>query len=113
MSNYTFDYSCTDGIDSDDYPAKKFTSVSVDFAGDGTWPSVLREFCNFLSTIYGYSIKDRIYVDCLANDGYFSHPEDYKPEEREMKTVPEDGWDEDDEWEAFKQWQASRKGDDE
>lgn len=114
MSDYKFGYSCYDEPNADSsYPHEKTVTVTARFHEDGTWPSVLSEFCNFLSTVFGYSVKDNIYVDCFANklDAHFKHPEDYEKETKLGK--PQDGWDEDDEWEAFKQWQASRSGDDE
>lgn len=121
MSTYTFGYLCYDDENpSSLFPHEKSINTSVTFPDDGTWVSVLSEFCNFLSSVYGYSIKDKVYVAGFANklDALFPHPSEYKEEPMLGSTKPDLGeeswWDvEDEEWDAFQQWRASRKGDDE
>lgn len=55
---FTFQYRDT-YPDQDLFPTETFASKSVRFDG-ATWDKVLAEFIMFLSSVYGYDIKDKV-----------------------------------------------------
>lgn len=61
-SRYTFLYQ--DAVhDPDIHPdvhANKQAQMSIDVSDAATWEVPLREFCNFLSGIYGYDIASKV-----------------------------------------------------
>ena len=106
MARYSFEYDFRDDDPSPvlSFPTSQNTMTQVGFPNDVRWIPVLAAFCDFLSGIYGYDITQKIYLEAEYLDTeweHFKHPRDFR------------NWDNDDEWEAFMQWQQSRKGEDE
>lgn len=62
-SRYTFTYNEfryePEKIHSDVHENKQ-AQMSIDVADSATWEVPLREFCNFLSSIYGYDIASKV-----------------------------------------------------
>jgi hypothetical protein len=48
--NYTFQY--TDGL----------KDVTISFTPEDSWHTVLEEFVTFLSSVYGYNVRDKIAI---------------------------------------------------
>lgn len=62
-STYIFQYhSRPEDTCEGEYPAAKSVNNSIEFDEAATWDSVLREFLDFLSSIYGYDISKHVDV---------------------------------------------------
>lgn len=62
-STYTFQYFSRPDYDSEgEFPSAKSVNNTLEFNEGATWDSVLREFLDFLSSIYGYDISKHVDV---------------------------------------------------
>jgi hypothetical protein len=52
------------------YPKQKSMEMTVSHSSDTEWTSVMLDFADFLSGVYGYDIKDKLRF--VNNYGYFS-----------------------------------------
>lgn len=63
MSNYTFSYFSGNQDDCEgEFPRAKSINTNVEFDDASAWDAVLREFLDFLSSIYGYDISKSVDV---------------------------------------------------
>lgn len=59
MNQYSFQYAIRDDV-GQDFPVAKTSSVNLEFHDSVLWTTVLDEFINFLSSVYGYNIRDQV-----------------------------------------------------
>lgn len=59
MNQYSFQYAIRDDV-GQDFPVAKTSAVTLEFHDSVLWTTVLDEFINFLSSVYGYDIRDQV-----------------------------------------------------
>lgn len=59
MNQYSFQYSTRDDCGSD-FPVAKTITQNVEFHDEVLWTVVLDDFLSFLSSVYGYDIRDQV-----------------------------------------------------
>jgi hypothetical protein len=57
---FTFTFEAPERDDNGPYPASKDVTMRVCYEDDTSWTSPLLDFAEFLSTIYGYDIREKI-----------------------------------------------------
>ena len=60
QNTYTFQYHSAFDENSGEYPNQTVASKTISVDDCSAWPTILREFTNFLSGIYGYDISDQV-----------------------------------------------------
>lgn len=70
MNKYTFNFREVGYVDEDNFDEASYAygenrevNYSVDVSSDAQWSAVLRNFLNFLSSVYGYDISDKVDYD--------------------------------------------------
>lgn len=81
---YTFKYEEHEPDTLGKYPSFSVLEKKIEFDDDSDsgsyWPNVLREFVDFLSSIYGYSIRERIHLDVILENEDFDMTREIKEE---------------------------------
>lgn len=61
-NSYQFHYSSDEGDFPSPYAVEKSLNMSLRVSDEQTWIPVMKEFANFMSSIYGYDIGSRIMI---------------------------------------------------
>ena len=57
---FTFTFEAPERDDNGPYPSSKDVTMRVSYDDDTAWTSPLLDFAEFLSTIYGYDVREKI-----------------------------------------------------
>ena len=63
FSTYNFNYNSAFSETTDAFPAQTLCNKTITISEDSGWALPMREFANFLSSIYGYNITEQILIE--------------------------------------------------
>lgn len=66
-NTYAFSYNSATNEDLPQYPVQTHLNKVVSLDQDATWMMALREFLDFLSCIYGYDIKGKVFLQDFSS----------------------------------------------
>lgn len=63
FSTYNFNYSSPFSETPDAFPAQTSCNKAITISEDSGWAVPMREFANFLGSVYGYNITEQILIE--------------------------------------------------
>lgn len=62
-NTYHFSYESADYESNGPFPLQKNVNTSIVVSDHLSWPTVVREFAHFMTSIYGYNIAERLLIE--------------------------------------------------